>query len=86
MPSKAVQNFVSRSCNRYRQPFRKPVSAMVTFRAICAIQAASGEAVIPAMQIWREANGREHREFYARLNWITLAATNKAIRITAYYD
>src|SRR5260370_15649809 len=42
-----VQNFVSRSCNRYRQPLKNPHSSVVAFRACCSIHLCSGYAVIP---------------------------------------
>ena len=51
----AALNLVSRSCSRYRQPFRKPSPVCVTFRAICFIHSPSGASVIPAMLIWRGA-------------------------------
>ena len=55
IPANAMQNFASRSCNRYRQPLRKPTSAKLMFRAICSIQRRSGDVVIPAIHILRLA-------------------------------
>jgi hypothetical protein len=55
IPANAAQNFASRSCNRYRQPLRKPTSAKLMFRAICSIQCWSGDVVIPAMHTLRLA-------------------------------
>src|SRR5580693_1669634 len=37
-----AQNFVSRSCNTYRQPLRNPHSSMVAFRACCSIHSWPG--------------------------------------------
>jgi hypothetical protein len=54
-PSNAAQNLVSRSCNRYRQPDKKPTSAWVMLRAICCIHPESAEVVIPAMHTFRDA-------------------------------
>src|SRR5580704_9856516 len=48
-----VQNFASRSCNRYLCLARNPHSSKVTARACCSIHSWSGCRVIPDTQILR---------------------------------
>ena len=43
------------SAQQYRQPHKMPVSAIISFRAICAIHRASGDDVTPAMHTCRDA-------------------------------
>ena len=45
------QNFVSRSCRRYRQPLRNPHPRMVAFRACCSIHSSSGCGLFSALHV-----------------------------------